>query len=47
MGIIIVAFNITPTAQWWQRVTGIFVYGFGVGLATGKLTSVVLMEFLI
>ena len=44
VGIIIVAFNITPTAQWWQIVPGIFVYGFGVGLATAQLTSVVLKD---
>ncbi len=44
VGVIIVAFNITPTAQWWQIVPGIFVYGFGVGLATAQLTSVVLKD---
>ncbi len=44
VGIIIVAFNITPTAQWWQIVPGIFIYGFGVGLATAQLTSVVLKD---
>ena len=44
VGIVIVALNITPTAQWWQIVPGIFVYGFGVGLATAQLTSVVLKD---
>ncbi len=44
LGIVIVAFNITPAAQWWQIVPGIFVYGFGVGLATAQLTSVVLKD---
>lgn len=44
IGILIVAVNITPTAQWWQIVPGIFVYGFGVGLATAQLTSVVLKD---
>ena len=44
VGVIIVALNITPTAQWWQIVPGIFIYGFGVGLATAQLTSVVLKD---
>ncbi len=44
VGIIIVAIGITPTAQWWQIVPGIFIYGFGVGLATAQLTSVVLKD---
>jgi len=44
IGILMVAVNITPTAQWWQIVPGIFVYGFGVGLATAQLTSVVLKD---
>ncbi|MFM9877500.1 MAG: DHA2 family efflux MFS transporter permease subunit [Rhodoglobus sp.] len=44
LGVVIVALNITPTAEWWQIVPGIFVYGFGVGLATAQLTSVVLKD---
>ncbi len=44
VGIVIVALGITPTAEWWQIVPGIFIYGFGVGLATAQLTSVVLKD---
>jgi len=44
IGIVIVAINITPTAQWWQIVPGVFIYGFGVGLATAQLTSVILKD---
>jgi len=44
VGIVIVALGITPTSEWWQIVPGIFVYGFGVGLATAQLTSVVLKD---
>ncbi len=44
IGIVIVALNITPTAQWWQIVPGVFIYGFGVGLATAQLTSVILKD---
>ena len=44
VGIVIVALAISPTAEWWHIVPGLFVYGFGVGLATAQLTSVVLMD---
>ena len=44
VGLIIVAFAITPDAEWWHIVPGLFVYGFGVGLATAQLTSVVLKD---
>ena len=44
VGVVVVAVNITPTAEWWQIVPGVFVYGFGVGLATAQLTSVVLKD---
>lgn len=44
IGIVIVALGISPTAQWWQIVPGVFIYGFGVGLATAQLTSVVLKD---
>jgi len=44
IGVAIVALNITPTAQWWQIVPGVFIYGFGVGLATAQLTSVILKD---
>ena len=43
-GVLIVAFGISPTAQWWNIVPGLFVYGFGVGMATAQLTSVVLKD---
>ena len=44
IGVIIVAIGITPTAQWYNIAPGLFVYGFGVGLATAQLTSVVLKD---
>ncbi|MGV8882030.1 MAG: MFS transporter [Rhodoglobus sp.] len=44
VGVVIVAFSISTTAQWWNIVPGLFVYGFGVGLATAQLTGVVLMD---
>lgn len=44
IGILIIAFAISPDAQWFQIVPGLFVYGFGVGLATAQLTGVVLMD---
>ncbi len=43
-GVLIVAVGITPDAQWFSVVPGLFVYGFGVGLATAQLTSVVLKD---
>jgi MFS family permease len=44
VGVVIVAIGITPNSEWWQIVPGIFIYGFGVGLATAQLTSVVLKD---
>lgn len=44
VGVIIVAVGISPTAQWFNIVPGLFVYGFGVGLATAQLTGVVLKD---
>ena len=44
VGILIVAFALSPDAQWWHIVPGLFIYGFGVGLATAQLTSVVLKD---
>lgn len=44
VGLVIVAFGISPTAEWWNIVPGLFVYGFGVGMATAQLTSVVLKD---
>ncbi len=43
-GLILVALAISPNAQWWQVVPGLFVYGFGVGCATAQLTGVVLKD---
>ncbi len=43
-GLIIVALSISPAAEWWQVVPGLFVYGFGVGCATAQLTGVVLKD---
>lgn len=44
VGILIVAFSLRPDAEWWNIAPGLFVYGFGVGLATALLTSVVLKD---
>ena len=44
VGVVIVGFAISPTSEWWQIVPGLFIYGFGVGLATAQLTSVVLKD---
>ncbi|RKR76494.1 MFS transporter [Frondihabitans australicus] len=35
---------ISATTEWWQIVPFLFVYGFGVGLATAQLTGVVLAD---
>jgi len=44
VGILIVALGLNPDAAWWNIAPGLFVYGFGVGLATALLTSVVLKD---
>lgn len=44
LGLLLVAASISPAAQWWQVVPGLFVYGFGVGCATAQLTGVVLKD---
>ncbi len=44
VGVLFVAVAISPTSQWWQIVPGLFIYGFGVGLATAQLTGVVLKD---
>ena len=33
-----------PSTAWWATVPALFVYGFGVGLATAQLTGVVLAD---
>ena len=43
-GLVAVALAISPTAEWWHIVPGLFVYGFGVGCATAQLTGVVLKD---
>ncbi|CAN5257655.1 DHA2 family efflux MFS transporter permease subunit [soil metagenome] len=44
LGLVMVALAISPSAEWWQIVPGLFVYGFGVGCATAQLTGVVLKD---
>lgn len=43
-GLVVIAFVIGVDTPWWQTVIGLFVYGFGVGLATAQLTGVVLAD---
>jgi EmrB/QacA subfamily drug resistance transporter len=43
-GLLLVAIGISPTAEWFNVVPGLFVYGFGVGCATAQLTGVVLKD---
>ena len=42
IGLVAIALVISTDTPWWQLVIGLFVYGFGVGLATAQLTGVVL-----
>lgn len=44
VGIVIVGLVISSDTQWWQVAIGLFVYGFGIGLATAQLTGVVLKD---
>ncbi|MEQ1737006.1 MAG: DHA2 family efflux MFS transporter permease subunit, partial [Rhodoglobus sp.] len=44
VGVVLVAWGISPTAEWFNIVPGLFIYGFGVGLATAQLTGVVLKD---
>ncbi|MCU1409707.1 MAG: family efflux transporter permease subunit [Rhodoglobus sp.] len=44
LGLVAVALAISPDAEWWHIVPGLFVYGFGVGCATAQLTGVVLKD---
>ncbi|QIG39303.1 DHA2 family efflux MFS transporter permease subunit [Microbacterium sp. 4R-513] len=44
VGIAGVGFAIAPDASWVPLVPALFVYGFGVGLATAQLTGVVLVD---
>ncbi|WP_144718213.1 MFS transporter [Agrococcus jejuensis] len=44
VGLVGVAVAIRPDSPWYAIVPGLFVYGFGVGLATAQLTNVVLQD---
>jgi MFS family permease len=44
IGVAAVGFVIAPDASWIPLVPALFVYGFGVGLATAQLTGVVLVD---
>ena len=44
IGLVAIGFVIAPATEWWGIVPCLFVYGFGVGLATAQLTSVVLKD---
>ena len=44
IGLVLVGLVIAVDTPWWQIVIGLFVYGFGVGLATAQLTGVVLAD---
>ncbi|GAA3727951.1 DHA2 family efflux MFS transporter permease subunit [Leifsonia bigeumensis] len=44
VGVAAVGLVIAPDTQWWSIAIGLFVYGFGIGLATAQLTGVVLKD---
>ena len=44
VGVAAIGFVVTSSTPWWAIVPCLFVYGFGVGLATAQLTSVVLRD---
>lgn len=44
VGVAAIGFVISATTTWWAIVPCLFVYGFGVGLATAQLTGVVLQD---
>src|SRR6478752_3567664 len=44
LGVVGVGLAIAPDASWVWLVPALFVYGFGVGLATAQLTGVVLVD---
>lgn len=44
VGIVAVGVVIAPDAAWGWILPGLFVYGFGVGLATAQLTGVILVD---
>jgi EmrB/QacA subfamily drug resistance transporter len=44
VGVAGLGFVIGPSTEWWVLIPFLFVYGFGVGLATAQLTGVVLKD---
>ncbi|MEP6478722.1 MAG: DHA2 family efflux MFS transporter permease subunit [Rhodoglobus sp.] len=44
VGLVAVGLVISSDTEWWAIVPCLFVYGFGVGLATAQLTGVVLKD---
>ncbi len=44
VGVAAVGFVVSSSTPWWAIVPCLFVYGFGVGLATAQLTGVVLQD---
>ncbi|MGV8886139.1 MAG: MFS transporter [Microbacteriaceae bacterium] len=44
IGVVAVGLIISSSTQWWAIVPCLFIYGFGVGLATAQLTGVVLQD---
>lgn len=44
VGVAGIGFVVAPDTSWWALVPFLFVYGFGVGLATAQLTGVVLKD---
>ncbi|MBT2501734.1 DHA2 family efflux MFS transporter permease subunit [Curtobacterium sp. ISL-83] len=44
VGVAAIGFVVSASTPWWAIVPCLFVYGFGVGLATAQLTSVVLRD---
>ncbi|MGR2752435.1 MFS transporter [Agromyces arachidis] len=44
VGLVAIGLVISVDTTWWAIAGGLFVYGFGVGLATAQLTNVVLRE---
>ncbi len=44
LGLVITGLVISTDTRWYAIVGALFVYGFGVGLATAQLTGVVLMD---
>jgi len=44
IGILGIAFTVSPTTTGWALAPWLFVYGLGVGFATAQLTSVILVD---